>query len=322
MSANANVSELENLLPYLRPDDGKAHLFHGSCAALQPLRSFQSQHLKVQTLPEQEQQDDNNNDEAIEKLLYHLNSAFITVTLPAVSNAVATKIQAQVLITTKRMLLVAHNEAQAQFDISMNAYSISLHALMSEPTRSLYCQLSDDVELHGDDNANAADANDEADSEMIFSKEITIEPNDEKNSQVVCQELFDVLSKLMNLNPMEDEDEMGSGGGGGGLAAMLGLMAGAYEDDESDDEGGNSDNDNDMIVRIDPSQFITADTIRMNEEGIAGNNTLSSPAATDRQKMLERLDNVLIVPPEYEVEEGQFDDADEDGLDSRDEEIL
>jgi hypothetical protein len=296
--AMPDTSSIENLFPALRPDDGKAHISHGSDAALQALRSFQTQQLEIQPLVDEEENEK-------EQLLHHLNSTSITITLPFLLSP-SLHVKSQIFITTKRVFIVAHDEAQANYDISMNAYCISLHALMSEPTRSLYCQLSEEVEVHGDMHVQSTDGDDE--NVMACSKEITIEPIlEDGDSQVSCQELFDSLSKLMHLNPVEDEDENGFGsGGGGGLAAMLGMMANAYGEEEGDDDGDG------MICRIDPSQMITAESLQNEERGGA--------LSAERQKMLEKLDNVLFVPPEYAVA-GQFDDADEE-LDSGDDRIL
>ncbi len=185
------------------------------------------------------------------------------------------------------------------------------------------------MEIHGDataadDNFDNEDDNND-DDEMGASKEVTIEPINAGDGQAACQELFDALSKLMNLNPMPEEDDengFGSSGAGGGLAAMLGLMANAYGGDEEydheDDDDDDDDDGDDMICRIDPSQMMTAESLRNGDgDGAAG----GGASASERQKMLERLDNVLVVPPEYEME-GQFDDADEEQLDSSDEKIL
>ena len=71
--------------------------------------------------------------------------------------------------------------------------------------------------------------------------------------------------------------------------AMLGMMGG--------DDAIDNDND-EMICRIDPHEITNKQTY--------GDELTSE----ERSRKLERLDNLLVVPPEYEIE-GQFDDADE-----------
>ena len=187
---------------------------------------------------------------------------------------------------------MAHDKQDASSDFSMNAFCISLHALMSEPTHSIYCQLNDEVGGSNDD------------EEGPTSKEVIIEPScADGENQTSCQKIFDSLSKLISLNPMVDDDDSDFGSGGGnGLAAMLGMMADAY--------GGGDDND-DMICRIDTDQMVTAANADEDEGG---------GSAAARRKMLEKLDNVLVVPPEYDLD-GQFDDAEEE-LDSTDKDLL
>ena len=57
--------------------------------------------------------------------------------------------------------------------------------------------------------------------------------------------------------------------------------------------------------------MVTANNTNEDEEGAS---------AAARRKMLEKLDNVLVVPPEYDLD-GQFDDAEEE-LDSTDKDLL
>merc|ERR1712038_547375 len=145
------------------------------------------------------------------------------------------------------------------------------------------CQLADEFGLNDDEEGYISPP------EIFFYPPTDDENNDKKE---LCQQLFDSLSKLINLNPiMDDEDD---GAGMGGLAAMLAMAANSSRNDDEDD---------DMICRIDASQMVTAwDDKSQEDEGAPSN---------ERSQMLERLANMLVVPPEYEVD-GQFDDADED----------
>jgi hypothetical protein len=103
--------------------------------------------------------------------------------------------------------------------------------------------------------------------------------------------LFQALSKLIALNPVDDDDQ---NFGGGSFGDMLGLMAQAYgqvDDNDQDDE---------MICRINPKDISTYTIVDEEESNVHGNR---------RRAILEHLDNVLVVPEEYEVVDGQFDDA-------------
>jgi|AntRauTorckE5430_2_1112549.scaffolds.fasta_scaffold00402_11 hypothetical protein len=278
------MSDIENILPPLLADDGTPHLLCSENASLEPLRSCKSKQVKISEATNATEQD---NGKEREIILSHLQSASVSLTLPSQSFS---NMKGQIFVTTKRLLFVGE---AASSDFSMNAYCISLHALMSEPRHSIYCQLNDEV--GGSD-----------DEEGPSSKEVIIEPLcDDGEHQSSCQNIFESLSKLISLNPMDDDDDGGFGsGGGGGLASMLGMMASAYGGDENDET-------DDLICRIDPSQMITASNIDGDEVGAS---------AEERRKMLEKMDSMLVVPPEYDLD-GQFDDA-EDDLDSTDKNIL
>lgn len=107
-------------------------------------------------------------------------------------------------------------------------------------------------------------------------------------SQENCQELFEALCKLIALHPIEGDDENDSGGMMMGMLSG-GMMGGGFGDDVFADYGEPA------------GEWVTADT---------------STEATkqEREAMLERLDNMLVVAPGLEVSEdndGQFEDAPE-----------
>lgn len=238
-----------------------------------------------------------------ERLLCYLKTTEVSLSLPQKRFSDA---RGKIIVTTKRMFFVAQNEKESSLDFAIHAHGISLHALMSEPTHSVYCQLSD-----------SSITADSSDMEHEFSTEVVIQPlihNDDdhsKNKQEdvqsskLCQVLFDSLSKLINMNPIYDNDDdddndnhEGGFGSGGGLAAMLGFLSG----DSSAVVYGDDDNDSDdMVYRLDS-----------NPKHSVGNNGTGEEVSQDqRARMLNHLDNLLVVPPEYDLD-GQFEDADED----------
>jgi hypothetical protein len=109
--------------------------------------------------------------------------------------------------------------------------------------------------------------------------EVTIVPAQEKDGQV----LFDALCKLVSLHPIpQDEDD--------------------NDDDSNDDAFGGED----FIWAPGVSGTTTAFGDDMVEEGSGGGATEQQRAA-----MLGRLDNLLVVNPQFEVQEGQFEDAED-----------
>ena len=142
--------------------------------------------------------------------------------------------------------------------------------------------------------------------EVYFKPTIANEGESQCNK---CQSLFDSLTKLASLNPVGDSDD-----GVGGLFSMLSLMAGGGANG-GDDNGmvfanhNDEDSDDEMVVRLGGSN------------NLVENDDDSSEGAPDeeRQAMLQRLDDLLVVPPELEIpsdDDGQFDDAEEDEVDN------
>jgi hypothetical protein len=243
-------------------------------------------------------------------------------------------VQGDLVVTSIRVLFIASTNSNSDDcnDIAIDGRCIALHALDSESlgeeqTDSLphvYCQLSDPScesnDVGGstaigfgassnimDENASECDEEAEgieedmsADNgvvELYFKPIICEHVSDKEQHAEVCQKLFNALTKLASLNPVDDSDC------GGGLFNMLSLMAGM----EEGNFGGNEESDDDeMVIRF----------------GGSGSNNLveddgesAGAPENERQAMLDRLDNVLVVPPEYEIpseDEGQFDDAEDD----------
>ncbi|CAJ1966257.1 unnamed protein product [Cylindrotheca closterium] len=91
----------------------------------------------------------------------------------------------------------------------------------------------------------------------------------------MCQDFFNALCKLVSLHPCDGDD------------------------DEGDEMFGQED-----MIWAPASRGFGTDAFEDEERG-----------ATDdeRQAMLDRLDSILVVQPEYEIQEGQFDDPILDG---------
>jgi hypothetical protein len=250
-----------------------------------------------------------------------------------------TNVQGDLVITSIRVLFIASTgnaeSSENCNDIAIDGRCIALHAVDSVSTSDqedhnslphVYCQLSDpgsesnDIGFSTafgmgasanimDDNEGDLDNDEDEDEEEINEDNGVIEVYfkpifhqglaDRETHKNVCQRLFDALTKLANLNPADESDD----GCAGGLLNMLSLMTGMGEHRLDGYVDGN-DND-DMVIRLGGSNnnFVEDD----DSEGVPEN---------ERQIMLERLDNLLVVPPQYEIpseeDDGQFDDADED----------
>ena len=101
--------------------------------------------------------------------------------------------------------------------------------------------------------------------------EVTIAPAQETDGQV----LFDALCKLVSLHPIP-------------------------QDDDEDDNDGND-------------AFGSEDFIWAPASGTAFGDTVKEGGATEQQRaaMLGRLDNLLVENPQFQVQEGQFEDAED-----------
>ncbi len=106
--------------------------------------------------------------------------------------------------------------------------------------------------------------------------ELTLTPSNTSSSEEECQKLFEALCKLISLHPIKDEDDEDNHGMFSG-----GMIGGGFGDDPCLDYG--------EMVWADPT-----------------------PQESDREAMLERLDNLLVVPPGLEVQ-SEIEDDDDDG---------
>lgn len=307
MSEHNSITELPtSILPPLSQDDGIYKFLRGKECNLDSLRAkLQNPSSSEDNNSAQNKSEESENEESI---LYQLQS--VSVTIQNIPNAFE-NIIGFLIMTTKRVFFVPADEKESDNDFCIDAQCISLHAMMSEPQPSIYCQLTDGSVSY--DNCNNNDMDNESsegenDDSMrgpaeIFFHPILVRDEDtgtldgstmEEEKAQVCDTLFKSFSKLINMNPVDDDDDEDGGNAFGGLGAMLGMLAngGGYGDDDE----GDSD---EMICRIDTSQINNSD------DGAGG------ASNSERSAMLERLDNMLVVPPQYEID-GQFDDADED----------
>lgn len=193
--------------------------------------------------------------------------------LSAVVRVGTTSVAGEVFVTRMQVLFVASD--QSEHDFAIGASCIVLHAMMEVPRLAVYLQLNEDADKNAQMGAGA----------VAFGNDVEDDENDdwagasgplEVTIQPVekddCQRLFDSLCKLVALHPTEDdEDDDGYNMGGGG--------------------------DDDLIWA--PAHASTVNSDR--SEGAT---------EAERDAMLERLDNLLVVREEFKIQEGQFDDAD------------
>ena len=210
----------------------------------------------------------------------------------------------QVVVTSQRLLFWTTTtnssggaDDECQHDLMIPGICIELHAMTDDPTTAVYVQVrleeSSDLPL-------------ELTIVPVASSTTAILTQNEEN----CNALFQALSELISLHPIDpnqDSDDL-VGGMMSMMTTMMGGGLGASGSLDDDDDGNGEDDD---LVYAAPSP----------NNGVA--------TEEERQVMLDRLDNLLIVPPELEQQEengnqhvdGQFDDA-EDADDSDDDDIL
>ncbi|KAG7351116.1 regulator of volume decrease after cellular swelling [Nitzschia inconspicua] len=220
------------------------------------------------------------------------------------------EVTGRVFVTTCQLLFVADDPAQLDSDMAIGASCILLHAMMDDPQMAVYLQLHDN---DGDDNhyegneQHAETDDDENDDNNGGPTEITLIPspvhdnedNEHNDDDDACQRLFKSLCKLVALHPtMGDEDDDDNDYG--------------YDEFESGSGGfGAFHTGNDLIWA--PSSFPS-----INNNTVAGfvdmednDVIIEEGAATpdERAAMLNRLDNLLVVRPDLEIQEDQFEDA-------------
>ena len=179
-------------------------------------------------------------------------------------------------------------------DLTVDAGCLSLHAVASPSSVGddggddgwhVYCQLTDG----------------EGDGEY----ELLLHPRptaSEKNVDRLCRNMFEALSHMARLNPYT----LGDGGKGEGDGYLGGANFAANDGDENY-------HGQQMVAMLGDG---VGSGFGFDEKGGGG-----IPSEEERMAMLQRLDGMLVVPKEYEVDavnvEGKFDDAesDEDGDD-------
>ena len=252
-------------------------------------------------------------------------------------------IRGDLFVTTLRVLFLSEKqdgnvgeekEEQCEDnDVAIDGRYVALHAVDSLPSSSddngneteashhVYCQLAElgdgddgmgypsatNMVTADDDGENNSDTCDEEDIEESSEDDSTIEVyfkplSDSENHCNKCQNIFDALTKLVSLNLADDT------GVGGGLFEMMAMMAGMNGlGNEMMIANHDNDEDDEMVVRLGGSNNLVEND----------DNESEGAPREERQAMLQRLDDMLVVPPEYEIpscddDNGQFSDADED----------
>lgn len=196
------------------------------------------------------------------------------------------KVKGEVIITTRRVLFaVQEYPEQEEFDLSLDSNLIGLFALSygsAEDNDEDNAQF-ETAEI-GEQNNSHEDEN-QVMGECLYIQfnlpygnqplEMYLIPSSAiENSKDALQELFDAFSHTAELNPPDDDD---------------------LDDDDSDQAHCGFD-----------EEFFGLGSTRD-----IWNKSDNDDEETRREEMLNKLDNMLIIPPELELG-GQFDDAVED----------
>ncbi|KAG7354205.1 regulator of volume decrease after cellular swelling [Nitzschia inconspicua] len=216
-----------------------------------------------------------------------------TTTTTTTTTTMCLEVTGRVFVTTCQLLFVADDPAQLDSDMAIGASCILLHAMMDDPQMAVYLQLHDDDHDDEDDN----------DDNNGGPTEITLIPSpvhdNEDNDDDACQRLFKSLCKLVAMHPT-----MG-------------------DDDDDDDDYGNDEFEsgfggfgafhtgNDLIWPPSSSSSTNNNTVSGIVEMEDNDIIIEEGAATpdERAAMLNRLDNLLVVRPDLEIQEDQFEDA-------------
>jgi Regulator of volume decrease after cellular swelling len=222
------------------------------------------------------------------------------------SNETLTAVIGQLVVTSEQLLFWTNESSIQQYDLRVDATCLDLHALTSNSIESdneadenrssgVYIQLSDE-EICDDSGYEAL-------------QEITFRPISSSEDQS-SQSLFDAISKLITLHPIDPND---------------------LPDGEAGVETNSLEDQGNMWFGTGP--FMTVDGLQKSDIDddddhlvVASNDNIAEMTLVDeeaeRNRMLERLDRLLVVPPEYEylddsVQElstgnSQFEDAESD----------
>jgi Regulator of volume decrease after cellular swelling len=211
-------------------------------------------------------------------------------------------IPGSVVITSQQLLFWQDATEEPLHDLRVDAVCIDLHALTQSTTTS---------NVDGDDDPNSPPtaiyiqmSNGGDDSERpdgttdLF--ELTLRPDSEDDPASLensLQRMFQAIATLISLNPI-DPNELDEPTGAESFMSDGPIMSA----DPFDDVGDDDNHDDDLWIA--PSSYVFSGREATPEE---------------RDVMLERLDNLLIVPeelesnePSYSNDNGQFDDADSD----------
>uniref|UniRef100_A0A7S2LNX7 Uncharacterized protein n=1 Tax=Leptocylindrus danicus TaxID=163516 RepID=A0A7S2LNX7_9STRA len=240
------------------------------------------------------------------------------------------RIPGTMLITSDRIVFAA-DENNETFDLSIDAGLVSLHALSSEPQNCMYCQLdlraddyaADEIQSSSDqEQQHIEKTEDEAaytPVEVYFfpvaNRDDTIDvgPGSSSVGEQLGQ-IFDALSTMAELNPDDIDDDHGDGNDDGDCDGFF-FMGG----------------DGNVEMTSDPTALLATTSYSVDggngcESGGATASSEGEATEEERASMLERLDALLLVPPELELDEngvrireisgqgndGQFSDAEED----------
>jgi hypothetical protein len=224
-------------------------------------------------------------------------SAPPTTTTTTISSSNNIKIYGHVYATGSQLLFVASDPGQIQYDLAIGSACIILHAMTDEPELAIYLQLTND-----DDNNYSADDNGNDDTNENNSNsgpmEVTITPVDGND----CQLLFKTLCTMVSLHPTMDDND--GDYDDGDEQQGFGMRGGGYYDDENDG------NDGLIWAPSAPGAGSGGWSAFGDDDDDHG-----GASSEVRAAMLERLDNLLVVRPGYDEEDGQFDDPDVEVVD-------
>lgn len=182
-------------------DDSPGHFYRGPEAELSVLRGASSnpEAFRVALLQLL--------DKTQEEVLLHDNMA-VTVSIIAPNDSVdedddvegdeeaainrdITEAKGTLIVTSERILFWSQEESLVDYDLDISATVLLLHALQDEPQPGVYLQISIPAYSSKDDQF----------------LQITVAPTIESSkAEHACKGLFDALTQLVNLHPIDDSE--------------------------------------------------------------------------------------------------------------------
>jgi len=222
------------------------------------------------------------------------------------------------MVTSEQVWFVANDVHDAAHDLAVAAAAIDLHAVQAEPAVAVYIQLR----------AGATASHDGGGALLEWTLQLAA-----NNGEAAAQTLFEALAELVELHPITDDTDdynmmAGNNNAGGAASGMMMMMMGAGGVGGAGTGGAGGGGEwmgADGVLGTDAVMQMAATNGVAVGAGAQDENDHDLNEEQQRQAMLERFDEMLVVPDDLVVaqeqgdnqeqkDNGQFDDAEDDDI--------